>query len=457
MTTRDNDVIISQCTPSGSGALALIRLSGDACLNVVDALAQLPSPKKLDHTKSHTIHYGWIVDTTGNQIDQVLFLVMRAPHTFTGQDTVEITCHNNPFIIQAIIEQAIIRGARHAEPGEFTKRAYLNKKIDLIQAEAVNELISAHTRQALQKSLGQLQGSLSKIIGSIEEQLLHAHALCQASFEFIEEENISFDEQIRTIISTTRQHIGTIKENYAQQKHIRDGVRIALIGAVNAGKSSLFNRLIKNNRAIVTPIAGTTRDAIESGVYRANTYATFIDTAGLRQTNNIIEKEGIKRSLDQAQQADLILLVIDSSRTYTAQERAIYSQLIERYREKIIIVANKCDLKSAFEPFEDMPIVAVSTITETNITALETAIAEKIKLLLGRGNAPYLVNKRHHETLAQVDHQLEKLQTMMAQNLQHEIVAIHLQTVLETLTELTGTSISHESMNAIFKTFCVGK
>ena len=281
MITRDEQTIIAQCTPAGAGAIALLRMSGDDAITIADSIAQLTSKIKLSDCATHTIHYGWVTDQDGNHIDQVLFLLMKAPRTFTGQNTVEITCHNNPFIIEQIIAQTIAYGARIADKGEFSRRAFLNGKIDLVQAEAINELIHANTQQALKKSLSQVEGSLSHWIETIQTELFKARAYCEASFEFIDEE-INFAPQIKENIKNILSTITQLKKSFDQQSQIRQGLRIALIGSVNAGKSSLFNALLGKDRAIVTNIAGTTRDVIEAGVYRDGNYWTFVDTAGLR-------------------------------------------------------------------------------------------------------------------------------------------------------------------------------
>ena len=251
--SHDDETIIAQCTPKGSGAIALLRISGIAAFELATKISKLPSGALLCALPSHTIHFGYVVDAAGNHIDQVMFLLMRGPKTFTGQDTVEITAHNNPFIVQDIIAQAIAHGARMAQEGEFTKRAVLNNKIDLIQAEAINELIHANTHMALKKSLAQLEGSFSHWITAIEKELIKALAYSESSFEFIDEE-MSFGNDIKKMLGHTLATIASIKKTFDQQQHIRQGVRIAIIGSVNAGKSSLFNTLLNKERAIVTSI-----------------------------------------------------------------------------------------------------------------------------------------------------------------------------------------------------------
>ena len=338
----DDQTIIAQCTPRGSGALALLRISGINAIEIANKIAKLSGNKSLNNMPSHTIHYGSIVEADGALVDQVMFLLMRAPRTFTGQDTVEITCHNNQFIIDRIIAVAITHGARLAQEGEFTKRAVLHGKIDIVQAEAINELIHAQTQMALKQSLSQLSGSFSAWIANLEKELLTALALCQASFEFLDDE-MEFGDQINAIIIATLASIDTIKKTFNQQQQIRQGVRVAIIGSVNAGKSSLFNALLNQQRAIVTAIAGTTRDSIEAGLYKNGNFWTLVDTAGLRETNDVIEQEGIRRSFNEAHLADIILLTFDATRSITSEEEKVYQEIAQKYENKIIRVISKVD------------------------------------------------------------------------------------------------------------------
>jgi tRNA modification GTPase len=454
----NEEAIIAQCTPTGSGSIALLRISGINSIAIISKISKLASKKKLINAATHTINYGWIVDNNSNHIDQVLFLLMRAPYTFTGQDTVEITCHNNPFIIEQIIQQTINNGARPAREGEFSKRAVLNKKIDLVQAEAINDLIHANSQLALKKSLAQLEGSFSHWITHIEENLLKALALSQASFEFIDEENMEFAEQIKGIINNIQKTITNIKSTFEQQQQIRQGIRIAIIGSVNAGKSSLFNLLLKENRAIVTNIAGTTRDTIEAGSYKEGNYWTLIDTAGLRQAAHVIEQAGIKRSFDEAHSADIILLVFDNSRKITKKEDAIYKKIITKYKTKIIIIRNKVDLPPEKISFPSLiESINISTKENINIHLVEQAIEKKIKLLFKAVDSPFLLNKRQFNLLLHFEKNLIVLKAMLHDNIQYELVSYHLTDALSHLSELTGKSINEASMNAIFREFCIGK
>lgn len=455
--STDEQTIVAQCTPKGSGALALIRLSGCNVFDIISDMAILPHQQTIISCSSHTIHYGRVVDQRKKTIDQVMFLVMRGPRTFTGQDTIEITSHNNQFIIDRIIERAIACGARLAHEGEFTKRAVLNNKIDLIQAEAINDVIHAPTPQALKKSLAQLDGTLSRWIHELEEELVKMLAFSEASFEFIDEE-ITFDEQIRSSLRAIRSRIAHVKKSYTMQKHIKEGFRIALLGSVNAGKSSLFNALTAKNRAIVTNKAGTTRDVIEETIYQSGTFWTFVDTAGLRTTDDEIEQEGIKRSFEQAQTADLILLVYDASRTLTAQEHEIYAQLVTRYAHKIMVVAHKSDLPIEQEnPFISHQAILVSSQQPETITPLLHNIEGNIKNLCVSLDTPFLLNKRQFNLLVELERKIKEIETVLHNQIQYEILSFHLQDALSHLSEMTGKSISERGMDAVFREFCVGK
>ena len=531
MLCPDDQTIIAQCTPRGSGAIALLRISGVNAIEIAQKISQLASAKELIKEPSHTIHYGSIINPfasierearverspfglsglhrpeRGEIIDKAMILLMRGPKTFTGQDTVEITCHNNQFIIEQIIHCAILAGARLAQEGEFTKRAVLNGKIDLVQAEAINELIHAQTQIALKQSLSQLTGSFSQLLTNLEKDLLKALALSEASFEFLDEE-MEFAPQIQHIIASVQEAIVAIKKTFNQQQQIRQGIRIAIIGSVNAGKSSLFNALLNQDRAIVNAIAGTTRDSIEAGLYKNGNYWTLVDTAGLRQTDDIIEQEGIRRSFEEAQKADIILLASDSSRSMTDEENKVYTQIQEQYPNKIILIGTKADYLEAptlrsshpsssyggqagrlllslpkdqgergekltcdvmpnsnsrsargelVEPFE-RNIISVSSKNKQNIDMLEQLIENKIATLFAGIESPFLLNQRQHNLLVALENKLVEIILMLnAQPVAYELLSIHLNDAIAHLAELSGKQISEAGMDAIFREFCIGK
>jgi tRNA modification GTPase len=456
-----SDTIVALCTPQGNGAIALIRVSGPASWEIGNKFITLKSRKDLLSVTSHTVHAADIYDEV-KHVDSVMVLTLRGPRTFTGYDTLEITCHNNPFIIQAIIQLCIKHGARPAQQGEFTRQAYENKKIDLLQAEAINELISAQTQAALKKSLSQLEGSLSNHITTIEDMLCKSIAWCESSFEFLDDEG-DFYKEITTFLHTIITTIEPIISGYAAQKQIRQGYRVALIGSVNAGKSSLFNLLIGQKRAIVTPIAGTTRDSIESTCILGDTTITFIDTAGLRTTADVIEQEGIERSYNEAHAADVILLVIDGSRTVTEQEDMIYADLLEKYPQKIIFIQTKADIEpkrhSFFEKLAIEPLI-ISTQDSTQKKLLETEIVKKISALSQHHELPFLINKRHYELLQAVYQDARAIIAMLENagtTPHYELISHHLKQALEHMSELTGKTVSEQALDRVFKEFCVGK
>ena len=457
MLSHDEQTIIAQSTPKGPGAIALLRLSGVDAVLIAEKITELSNKKKLSQKQTHTIHYGAVIDKKRAVIDKVLIFLMHAPHTFTGQNTVEISCHNNPFIIQAIIAAAIEAGARMAHKGEFSKRSVINDKIDLVQAEAINELIHANNEHALKQSLAQLDGSLSQEIQTIEKNLITALAYADASFEFIDEEHLEFGETIRTIIQTVTNTIEELLASFDQQKQIRSGIRITLIGSVNAGKSSLFNMLVGDNRAIVTALPGTTRDVIEASFYSEGLYWTLEDTAGLRQTDDIIEKEGIKRSLKQAHMADIILLIIDSSRIMGTEEMQAYERIYHKYATKIIPIHHKRDCDEKTAPLFKGSI-ASTTHDLTVISLIKKTIAQKITMLFHSLASTYLLNERHYNRLIELKKSIDKLQPLLTnRNIPYELVSYYLNEILAHCAEISGKSVSHQVMDAVFRQFCVGK
>lgn len=455
--SHNEETIVAQCTPQGNGALALIRLSGVDVLTVADRMCLLASGKKLSELPTHTIHFGWVVDQNGAKIDQVLFLLTHGPRTFTGQNTVEITSHNNQFICNDIIQIALDAGARLAKEGEFSKRAVLNNKIDVLQAEAINELIQANTPIARQQSLSQLEGSLSTWTQHLEDKLTQALALSEASFEFLDDE-MSFAPQIGEALTSLLADIATISKTFDQQQQIRQGIRIALLGSVNAGKSSLFNALLEKDRAIVTNIPGTTRDTIEAGIYKNGLYWTLIDTAGLRNTHDSIEKAGIERSFQEAQKADVIILVVDRSRALQQEEQAVYTQLAHEYANKTIVVYNKTDLAPISTlVFDGLLSIKCSSQTRSGVELVERAIAEKIAILFKESKTPFLLNQRQYNLIKSIALKVENILPMLAEPVSYELVSVHIKDALQVISELTGRSLNEHTLDAVFKNFCVGK
>ena len=460
--SSDQQAIVALCTPRGSGAIGLIRVSGNNAFAVTAQLASLSSKISILEADSHTIQHGLVVDpNSGEQIDEVLFLIMRAPRTFTGEDTIEITCHNNPFIIQRIIEAAVQTGARIAQPGEFTKRAFNNGKLDLVQAEALNDLIHAQTEFGLKQSMAQLRGTLSQAFVAVEVKLVALLGYTEASFEFLDEEqrDIDFPAIINERIDDLLVHIKYLKQHFALQKQIRQGIRVALVGSVNAGKSTLFNALVGQERAIVTPIPGTTRDTIECSVYRDGIFWLFVDTAGMRQTDDVVEQHGIERSLAEAQQADIVVIVVDASRPMSSQEHAVYQQLVDLAEGKGVLVYNKIDatLIQPEEPSWDLPYFCISAKEQTGLVALQVAIQEKIQALFAQAKSPYLLNQRQFTVLSELELELEAIAKSFVDGVHYELLAYRLKDLIEKISALTGKNVTEQVLDMVFNEFCVGK
>lgn len=454
----NDQTIVALCSPQGPGAIGLIRFSGVDVFDVVDQLGLLASGKKLSEQSTHTIGYGWVVDKQKQPIDQVLFLIMHAPRTFTGQNVIEITCHNNQFLIEKIIDRALECGARLAGNGEFTQRAVMLGKMDLLQAEAVNDLIHAQTAESLKYSLQQLQGSLSSWIAEIEVAVLEILAFCEGSFEFLDEElEFASDIEIRLLALTEK--IQKLLKTFSKQQYIKEGIRIALIGCVNAGKSSLFNGLLAKKRSIVTAVPGTTRDSIEAGMFRDGEFLTFIDTAGIRKTDDVIEQEGIDRSFEQAAHADIILLVLDGSTCLSGDVEIAYRDVYQKYCNKIIVVHNKIDLGIAENILDfDGKAVRVCAQLGSGVDDVYSAIKKKVEDLKGSDAITCLLNKRQHDLLVKFQEQLfEILPMVQRRRIDYELVSCQLKEALQSLSEMTGRSISQTALDKVFQTFCVGK
>lgn len=461
--STDQESIIALATPKGSGAIAMLRISGNDSFDVVSRISKLSSKKDILNVNTHSIHHGYIYDKD-EIVDEVLFFLMRGPKTFTGQDTIEISCHNNQFIIERIIELSINAGARMALPGEFTQRAYLNNKIDLIQAESINEIIGAQTQLALRKSMSQLKGSLSNFFSKIEEDLFSLLGIVEGSFEFFEEEHQDFDinNLIKDNLENLLNKLNDLKANFNQQQQIKDGIKISLIGTVNAGKSTLFNSLLKKDRAIVTDIAGTTRDIIESCVYRNGNFWQLTDTAGLRFTDDFIEKKGIERSLEQANLSDIILLVFDSSSDILDEQILAYKQIADQHNKKIIPILNKIDIKkhSALQKIEqefNFNFQQVSAKNNTGLDNLENLIEEKIQQLFTDLDSAFLLNKRQYSSILELVKGLEFIKKEFLGSMEYELIAHHIKSMLDKISDLTGKNVNEKMLDKIFSDFCIGK
>ena len=461
----DEQPIIARCTPQGQGAIALLRLSGTGAVLVADQFASLSSKQQLSDLPTHTIHHGRILAADGTTIDEVLFLLMRGPKTYTGHDTVEITTHNNPFIVQQVITRAIQCGARLAGAGEFTRRAVLNQKIDLLQAEAVHDVIAAQSERALNVLQSQLAGTLSHTVAQIEHALLGLLTLTEASFEFLDEEqrDLGFEQNVRTKLAQVQDLITKLSHTSSSATQIRDGVRIALVGSVNAGKSTLFNALLGKDRAIVSSTAGTTRDSVEGTLHRDGVFWTLIDTAGLRITDDVIEQQGIERSRTAAASADIVVLVHDASRMLTHSEQEIYSELQSRHSDKCLLVYSKSDdvsseaLAKGEAQATKSDGLHVSGKTGAGVSGLLAQLSARVTKLFSSHTSPFLLSSRQQTLVSEVATILRQAAKYAGSEIDYELLAHHTNNALARLSQMSGRGVTQDMFDKIFRDFCVGK
>lgn len=446
------DTLVACCTPRGAGALSLIRIAGPDARHIACAIGRSHSSSALSSAASHTVVYGSIVDAHTVLIDTVLFIFMDGPRTFTGDNTVEITCHNNDLIIEKIIDAAIAAGARLAGPGEFTRRAVENGKLDMIQAEAIHELITAQNEWALKQSHAQLRGTLSNEMYLLENELVSVMAWSEASFDFLDEGG-GFALEIDARLTALHEKINALLAHEARMGRMRSGMRVALIGIVNAGKSSLFNALLGTNRAIVSPHPGTTRDTIEAEIIESGVRWTLIDTAGLRSTDDQIEQAGIERTHEEAARADIIILAEPSDHILSNEEQELYTKIITQHSNRVLHIATKSDTHSALRN----NLLAVSSATGHNIAILREHIIKKGQHLINEAQAPFLLTQRHIRSLQTAATSLRAAQKFLAPVPHYELVSYHLQQALEEISGMTGKSITEAAMDRVFKEFCVGK
>lgn len=466
MINKKADAIVACCTARGAGAVALVRVSGDGAFEIVDRVAHLPGGVRLANVASHTIHYGHIRHPgDGRMLDEVLFLVMRAPKTFTGHDTIEITCHGNPWIVQHLIDACILAGARQAERGEFTRQALSNNKLDIVQAEAIHELIVAQSEQSVAAALRQVRGELSAYVHDVEKQMLRLLAVVEASFEFVEEEqaDVAYAALVEKEYSVLVAQIERLLVDLDRQQYVRHGLRVSCVGAVNAGKSTLFNALIGRDRSIVSNVAGTTRDVVDATISHGGTQITFVDTAGIRSSGDVVEAIGIQRSREEAILADIILLVVDVSRVIDPFEWDLYVELAAAYSHKIILVKHKVDAPAFRDTIErldalNIPVaVSASGLGNVGLDAILVAMEEKIHVLSVTTTPPFMLNERHAGIVKSAYRLVADVASFLGQQPQYELAAMYLRDGLQTFAQMTGKNVTESVLDQVFISFCIGK
>ncbi|MBM3894188.1 tRNA uridine-5-carboxymethylaminomethyl(34) synthesis GTPase MnmE [Candidatus Dependentiae bacterium] len=457
--------IVACCTAKGAAAAALIRISGHDAFEVVKKISRFPAKKTIFDFESHVVRYGRVVDSqTTLVIDEVLFLIMRGPKTFTGFDTVEITCHGNPIIVQKIIDAAVVAGARIADRGEFTRQAVENEKIDLVQAEAIHELVVAQNEVAVDRALAQVDGSLSKKISEIEEQIVRLLAFVEASFEFVEEEHedLGYAHLVKKEYDAVCDSVSTLVVNCDRQNHLKNGFRVVCVGSVNAGKSTLFNRLVGANRSIVTNVAGTTRDVVDATVVKDGALVTFVDTAGIRESFDVVEQIGIERSLSEIARADLVVLVVDVTRKISAEEDELYARLSRESCNKLLVVKNKIDSAIDYDVLARLNIlfpvvhVSVSALSGQGVNELWKQIQDVVQLCMIE-ESPFLLNERHKNILLSVQQSLTVVGDYLYPHQQFELAAAQLHELLEIFSRMTGRNVAEKVLDQVFSSFCLGK
>ena len=446
------DTICALATPPG-GAIAIVRVSGPDAIAITDNIFS----KAIKDAEGFTLHFGQIVDMDGKELDEVLVSVFRAPHSYTGEDSTEISCHGSPYIVKNLLESLIWAGARQAEPGEFTMRAFMNGKLDLSQAEAVADLIASSTQATHQMALSQMRGQFSNELKDLQEQLLHLTSLLELELDF-NDQDVEFAnrQQLSELMDKVEAHIKDLTDSFQTGNAIKNGIPVAIIGAPNVGKSTLLNALLGEERAIVSNIQGTTRDLIEDTTQIGGITFRFIDTAGIRKTQSKLERMGIERSLDAAEKAKIILLITDAGQPFP--------DLDFKNNQIVLQVINKCDisLPSSSYLYHRLPddrLFHISAAKGDGMEILKQALVKEVSLPTNLDATHSIVtNVRHYNALKQALKAIRRAKKAFATQTPTDLVAEDLRDCLHSLAEITGSEITSEHvLHNIFANFCVGK
>jgi tRNA modification GTPase len=457
-----SDTICAVATAPGEAAIGVIRLSGPGAIAAADRVLRLHSEQPLKSLEDRRVALGHVIDESRNGIiDEVLVTVMRGPKSYTREDVVEISCHGGPHVLRRIAGLVLAPGVRLALPGEFTRRAFLNGRIDLTQAEAVMDLIRAQSDGAARAAVAQLRGGLSAEIRTLQQRLVGLLVEIEASIDF-SEEGLEFLPRDALGVSVD-DALGEIRRLLAtadRGRIVREGASVVIAGRPNVGKSSLLNVLLRENRAIVTPVPGTTRDTIEEAADLGGISVRLSDTAGVRQTNDPVEVEGIRRTRDAVEGADLILAVFDGSEPLAEDDHAFLAQLADR---PVIAVANKADLpqradmRAISAALGGQPVQAISTISREGMETLTNEISTRIGGDPSTNEGAFVTKLRHVEALKRAEASLVHLQSTLAERGPHECIALDLRGSVDALGEMLGTVTTDDVLNEIFSKFCIGK
>ena len=470
--TNSEECICALATPAG-GAIGIVRLSGKNAIEITDKVFVSVSGKQLSAAKPNTLHYGEIKDKDGHTIDDVLVSVFRAPHSYTGEDSTEISCHGSRYILQQVLQRLIEVGCRQAEPGEYTRRAYMNGKMDLSQAEAVADLIASTNKATHQMALSQLKGHFSSELILLREKLLKMTSLLELELDFSDHEELEFADrsELRALAAEIEKKITTLAHSFETGNALKQGVPVAIVGKTNVGKSTLLNRLLHEEKAIVSNIHGTTRDVIEDTTLIDGITFRFIDTAGIRKTDDVVENIGIERTYQKMEEAKIVIWLLDALPT----EAEIEDMKEKNQGKKLLMVFNKIDEISFDKAMlssdensqtsssislsdENVSILNISARTGENVLDLEQALVRAADIPEITENDVIVTSARHYEALLRSDESLSRVLESMDMGMSGDIIAEDLKMVLEELGEITGGQISsQETLNNIFKHFCIGK
>ena len=448
-------------TAMSASGIGIVRISGDEAMDVISRIYRSKNGKKnIREVQSHTIHYGFIYDEE-DVVDEVLVMIMRGPHTYTGEDTVEIDCHGGVYAMKKVLETVLKNGAVIAEPGEFTKRAFLNGRLDLSQAEAVMDVIQARNSMALKSSVEQLKGSVQRAVKEIRSRLLYQIAYIESALDDPEHYDLEgYPQELAKIVDKEAGEITDLLKTADDGRMIQEGIKTVILGKPNAGKSSLLNFLVGEDRAIVTEIEGTTRDILEEYITLHGITLKIVDTAGIRETQDVVEKIGVTRAREVAKGADLILYVVDSSTVLDENDEEIIEMLKGR---KAIVLYNKTDLAPAvsIEELEGKlshPVIPISAKEETGITQL----ADTIRSMFFSGKISfndevYITNARHKEALEEAAESLFMVKRSIEDQMPEDFFSIDLMAAYGSLGKITGEEVGEDLVNEIFSKFCMGK
>ena len=475
---NQEECICALATPAG-GAIGIIRLSGSDAITLTDKIFQSANGKSLEEAKPYTLHYGEIKDKDGNTIDDVLVSVFRAPHSYTGENSTEISCHGSRYILQQVLHRFTEVGCRQAEPGEYTRRAYLNGKMDLSQAEAVADLIASTNKATHKMALSQLKGHFSNELSLLREKLLKMTSLLELELDFSDHEELEFADrsELQALAEEINHKITTLAHSFETGNALKQGVAVAIVGKTNVGKSTLLNRLLHEEKAIVSDIHGTTRDVIEDTTLIDGITFRFIDTAGIRKTDDVVENIGIERTFQKMEEAKIVIWLLDEQPSASEIEE----MKLKNQGKKLLVVFNKMDKlendKLAFdklthscgsdssepeasegESSEGESPLFISARTGENVSSLEQALVRAADIPEITENDVIITSARHYEALLRAHNSLSRVLESMEMGMSGDIIAEDLKMVLEELGEITGGQISsQETLNNIFKHFCIGK